>query len=296
MIISASRRTDIPAFYGQWFANRLEAGYCRVPNPFRPSQVATVSLRREDVDAFVFWTRDPRPFMATVDELERLGFPSMFLVTLTGYGPPLEPYAPRADEAVAGLRALSDHIGPDRVVWRYDPIVLGPGLGPDDHRRRFADLCRRLEGATQVVKISFVDLYRKTTRRLASIDGAYCVDPAARPEARGLVAEMAAAAGAAGMIVESCAEEVDLGPQGVAAGACIDAGRLSRLVGRPLAHGTDPGQRRHCHCAPSRDIGINDTCRHGCVYCYATSSHEAALRRSAEHDGSADSLLPLVGD
>lgn len=295
MIISASRRTDIPAFYGRWFARRLEAGFCQVPNPFNPKQVATVSLRREDVDAFVFWTRFPKPFMPVLDQLERRGFPSLFLVTLTGYGPPLEPCAPSVDEAVVAMKALSERVGPERVVWRYDPIVLGPGLDFATHLERFRMIGSRLRGATDAVKISFVDLYRKTRRRLSHVNESFCVDPIEVPEVGDLVAGLRRIAEDQGMSVETCAEEVDFSAQGVAAGSCIDGDRLSRLIGRRVDGRKDPGQRDWCRCARSRDIGMNDTCLHGCVYCYATSSHQAAVRRHARHDPLGPSLLPLAG-
>jgi hypothetical protein len=292
VIVSASRRTDVPAFYGEWFLNRLREGQCRVANPFNRKQVSEVSLRPEDVDAFVFWTRDPRPFTPALDDLDDQGWPYVFLFTLTGYGPPLEPHAPLTAEAVGAFRELADRIGPERVVWRYDPIVVGPGLGLSEHLARFEHLAGELSGATALVKISFVDLYRKTVRRLSAAGDTapWAVDPTTLPGFESLVTGLAEIAGEHGLEIESCAEPADLSHLGVTAGACIDAGRLSTVIGRPLSSHKDPGQRRHCRCAPSRDIGAVNTCLHGCLYCYATASHEAALRNHGRHDPKSDSL------
>ena len=293
-VISASRRTDLPAFYAPWLENRLRAGYCTVPNPFNPRQVATVSLLPADVAAIVFWTRDPSRSDRLLDLLDQLAIPSLFLVTVTGYGPPLEPYAPTAARASAACHRLAARLGPARVVWRYDPIVLGPGLAPDDHRRRFAELAARLEGATDTVKVSFVDLYRKSTRRMGALPGgaAWLEDPATLAAAGPLVADLAAIAARAGMTLETCAEPVDWGAWGARPGRCIDPARLNRLFGLALPTVKDRGQRPACGCAPSRDIGMNDSCRFGCAYCYATTSDERAAERQRAHDPSGQSLIP----
>jgi hypothetical protein len=295
VIISASRRTDIPAFYADWFRNRLRAGFCLVPNPFNPAQVARVSMRREDVDAIVFWTRNPTPLLPVLDELDDQGFPYIFLFTLTGYGPPLEPSSPPLRQAIDGFTRLAGRIGPARVVWRYDPIVLGPQLTVDDHIARFQNLAGDLEGVTETVKISFVDLYYKTRRRLGRLAGGseYLTDPVSNPELPRLLSALKETVSAHGMSLETCAEEHDLTALGAPPGRCIDGLLLSRLFAGSFPVTKDPGQRRHCRCAPSRDIGMNGSCLHGCVYCYATRSHQAAVSNHAHHDPEAPSLLPL---
>jgi hypothetical protein len=297
VIISASRRTDIPAFYAGWFERRLRAGRCTVPNPFNPKQVATVSLSRQDVDAFVFWTRNPLPFLPLFDLLDRRSDVYVVLFTLTGYGPPLEPDAPPASEAVAAFHRLSERIGAERVVWRYDPVILGPGLDAEAHVERFAGLASSLAGATRAVKVSFIDLYRKTRRRLLLLERGeeYLQDPISSPELGRLVRGLGQVARDAGLEISTCGEERDLSSWGVPPGSCIDASQLSKLCGKALPAGKDPGQRRHCRCAPSKDIGMTDSCLHGCVYCYATSGQEVARQRAASHDPTSSSLLPLQG-
>lgn len=292
MIVSVSRRTDIPAFYGEWFLARLAAGFCFVRNPFDPRQVSRVSLERDDVDALVLWTRDPRPFADGFDALDRRGFPYVVLLTLTGYGRPLEPHAPAEAEAVVAARSLAERIGPDRLVWRYDPVVLGPGLDHERHATRFAALASRLEGSSREVKVSFLDLYRKTRRRLGGLGHGerYLVDPALGPAAGELLARMSASAAGCGMRLTTCAEAQDWSAWGAPPGACVDGELLQRLFGLRVG-GRDRGQRPHCRCAPSRDIGAPDTCLHGCVYCYATASQELAAARHSAHDPHAPALV-----
>lgn len=295
MIISASRRTDIPAFYSQWLRHRLEDGYCLVPNPFNSKQISRVSLLPGDVDAFVFWTRDPRPFMPLLDGLERLGYRSVFLLTLTAYSAPLEQHGPSRREAVTAIHQLVERVGSDRLTWRYDPIVLGPGLTIEHHISQFRMLVRELRGTTSRVKISMVDLYRKTRRRMSRICSgeSYLVDPMTHQRIDELVKALAEIAGEAGMKLTTCAEERDLESLGAAPGRCIDAEWLARIYGRPFPITKDGGQRKHCLCAPSRDIGMNDSCLHGCTYCYATRSHAAAVSNHRRHDPRGLSLLPL---
>ena len=257
--------------------------------------MARVSLARDDIDAFVFWTRDPEPFAPVFDVLDRRGDPYMVLFTLTGYGAPLEPHAPSSSKAVRAFLDLADRVGPQRVVWRYDPVLFGPGLDVDTHLERFACLASKLEGATDTVVFSFVDLYQKTVRRLGGIEGGqeYVQDPVASPRLEELVAGLGRAAAGVGMSLQTCAEERVFSDLGVPPGACIDGDRLHRLFGI-AAEGKDAGQRQHCRCAPSKDIGIPDTCMHGCAYCYATRSHMVATRRHATHDPASPSLLSIL--
>lgn len=292
MIISASRRTDIPAYFAPWFRNRLRAGFCTVRNPFRPSQVRRVSLLRVDVDAFVFWTRDARPFAEALDDLDRADFPYLFLVTLTGYPSPLEPEVPPRRESVGAFRELSRRVGPERVAWRYDPIVLSSLTPPDFHRKNFAALASALEGATDRVILSVVDLYAKTVRRLDALRPGgftHSSDPWAGGDLDGLLRFMTREARSRGMEAVTCCE-----PGAEAAvptrGACVDAGRINRLFGLSLSQRKDPGQRPACRCSVSRDIGASDTCPRGCAYCYATASFPRARARLTSHDPEAESL------
>ncbi|MDD8025141.1 MAG: DUF1848 domain-containing protein [Acidobacteriota bacterium] len=271
MIISASRRTDIPACRADWFMDRIRAGFCDVASPFDRSRVSRVSLAPGDVDVIVFWTRDPSPLMGFLDELDRLGYRYYFQYTLLDYPRALEPGAPNPETVISGFRRLADRIGAAKVVWRYDPILIAPALGPDFHRERFERLAAALAGATERVVISLYDEYPFTRARLRRLEAAGLSPIEPSLEAAGaLIRFLAAAAEAKGMTMVSCAEKLDLRPFGVRPGRCIDPVLIQKLFGIEVPRRKDPGQRPLCGCAPSRDIGAYDTCGRGCLYCYAT--------------------------
>jgi hypothetical protein len=289
MIVSASYKTDIPAFYGDWFLRRLRAGACRMVNPYG-RQVYTVPLTRDAVDGFVFWTRNLGPFVPALAELCRLGFPFYVQHTITGYPRALEASVPEAGRAVAHLRALAERHGPRAVVWRYDPILVTSLTPPDWHRANFARLAESLAGATDEAVVSFTHMYLKTRRNLdaaARRHGFAWRDPEAA-EKRDLLCDLAGIAAAHGMNLTICSQP-HYAPPGVEAAACIDAMRLSDLAGRPVA-AAEKGNRPGCRCAASRDIGEYDTCPHGCAYCYAVQSPALAKRRFRAHDPAREAL------
>jgi hypothetical protein len=285
VIVSASRRTDLPALYPQWLAQRVAAGEAEVANPFRPTQVRRVDLRPAPegaLEALVLWTRNPGPLLPWVPEWERRGVRSLWLVTVTGYPGVLEPAAPRLPAVLPALRTLAGMVGAERIAWRYDPVLLARGVGLDAafHRENFARLAELLAPLVGRCIVSAFDDYPKTRRRLAAAGAT----PEGRTPTLTLMASLAATAGERGLPLQSCAEPEF--PPGVSAGACIDAALLQRLwqLGPPAA--PDPGQRRHCRCAAAVDIGVYDTCTHGCLYCYATGSPgQAAARRAAHRPG-----------
>lgn len=295
MIISASRRTDLPAFYGAWLMNRVRAGYCLVPNPMNPKQVARVSLAPESVTAIVFWTKDPQPFLRSLDELDARGYRYYFQYSITGHGPDMEPYLAPLERRLATFAELSKRLGPERVIWRYDPIILSSATPHAYHARRFEELTGRLAGLTRRVVVSLADYYRKTDLRLRPLeqDGVRferTADSCARTTA--LLRRLRTVAEEHALDIRTCAEP-NLGSSGIQPGRCVDAELVDRLWGVAVDPRRDPHQRAACGCHLSKDIGVTDTCLHGCRYCYATRSHELAVRRAGEHDpdGPALSLL-----
>lgn len=293
MIISASRRTDIPAFYSKWFMNRLKAGYALVPNPFNPKNIYRVSLEPEDVDAIVFWTRDPRMMMPELKELDSFGFRYYFQFTLTHYGRALEPFAPPIAERIYSFKRLSDYIGPEKVVWRYDPIIISNRTNYDFHLQAFERLSAQLQGNTERVMISFCSWYRKTTRRVRRLekDGwSFNKEPVNLTAVTDFLAELSTMAASRGMKIYSCADGNDYFEAGIDHGSCIDASLINSLWALDLPAKKDPGQREHCLCAPSKDIGAKDTCVHGCLYCYSTIDNTVAAKRHDEHNPESESL------
>lgn len=272
MIISASRRTDIPAFFADWFADGIRAGRIEIQNPRNPSQKRVVPLGPEDVDAIVFWTRDPRPLLPGLDELDRRKIGYVFHVTLTPYGPPLEPGLPPLEARVGAVLDLAGRLGPERVNWRYDPVLLSNRTDGDFHRRQFSALARRLRGRVGGVTLSLLDWYQKTSRALRPLEGQGWIFSRSGPgdaESRLLLRDLSDIARAQGFSPRACAEEADLLPLGIGPARCVDAAALQALFGRAMPCRKDRAQRPACRCHESVDIGRYGTCRHGCLYCYA---------------------------
>ncbi len=289
MIVSASYRTDIPAFYGAWFANRFRAGFARVRNPYGGNPY-TVPLR-EGVDGFVFWTRNARPFLPVLREVRDSGLPFVVQYTVTAYPRALETSVAPAADAVATIRELAEAFGPRAVVWRYDPIVATSLTTADWHVATVARLAAALEGAVNECCASFATIYRKTARNMDVAARAHRFawkDPAEERK-RLLLARLQDKAAAHGMTLTLCSQP-DLLVDGVAAARCVDAARLSDIAGRQIATRTK-GNRPGCFCAESRDLGDYDTCPHGCVYCYAVGSRAAAKRRHRLHDPNGEFLI-----
>ncbi len=296
MIISASRRSDIPAFYAEWWMNRIRAGYCTVPNPFNRNQVSTVSLKPEDVDVIVFWTRNPRPLFPHLAELDARGYRYYFQYTISDNPRAIDPKSPPVETAIKTLRELAGRIGPQRVIWRYDPIVLSEATPPAWHSRVHARLAEALAGCTQRNVISVVDIYKKAQKRLGRLRQAGITVEALPPDAlpaaaRDLLLQLAETARVYGMEIVSCAEELDLRPYGIAPGKCVDDDYIARTFGLRPAGKKDPSQREACGCVVSKDVGMYDSCLFGCQYCYATSSFEAAKRNHDAHDPLSPSLV-----
>lgn len=288
MIVSASRRTDIPAFYGEWFMNRLRAGYAVARNPMNPRQLRRVSLRPGDVDACVFWSKDFRPLLAHIGEI-RDAFPIAVHHTLTPYSAPLEPRLTDKRAIVEGMCTLSRTIGPDCLVWRYDPIVLSDALTPEWHIRAFERACGLLGGATRRCVISFVQLYPRVRRTMERL----CRLPSP-DEMRALAGELAQVARAHDIVLTSCCAPEELDLTGVKREACISAALIHAATGHAPNPRRDPGQRKGCLCLPSVDIGAYHCCPHMCAYCYANWSAATVERNFARHDPLGEELLPPV--
>ena len=289
MIISASRRTDIPALYSEWFMNRVHAGWCLVPNPLNTKQVSRVSLVPQEVDAVVFWSKNPAPMLPHLDELDRMELRYYFQFSLNDYPRELEPNIPSLDNRLRTFLNLSQHVGTSRVVWRYDPIIISNATPFEYHRQRFSQIAEELRGATNRVMVSIIDFYRKTDRRLSQLEKegfSFDRDASSSADMTDLLKDLAAIAKRSNIEIFTCAEERDYSEIGIPPGRCIDDRLLRQIWSLDLRYKKDPSQREYCLCTISKDIGINDTCIHGCPYCYATRNHALAERRYSEHDPS----------
>jgi hypothetical protein len=280
MIISASRRTDIPAFYSDWLLGRLRQGYALVRNPFNPRQVSRVSLEPSVVDCLVFWTKNPAPLLSRLAEIEQIGHRFVFQFTLTACDRSLEPHLPALAERLAVFRRLAERIGPERVLWRFDPIVFTRNQGPEEVLRQFADLAAQLHSSTRQCTVSFLSLYRKCRRNLQGIE-LVCPDEAEKVL---FARRLAAIAGEHGISLKACCDGFLHNRCGIEAARCIDDRLLAEILGQPVMIAKDKGQRSGCNCAVSVDIGAYNTCPHGCRYCYANVSERAVAANRAAHD------------
>ncbi|HOW04274.1 DUF1848 domain-containing protein [Methanospirillum hungatei] len=281
VIISASRATDLPAYYADWFIHRLRRGYVRWVNSFNPHLPYYVSF--EDTRAIVFWSRNPLPLFPHLDELDHRGFIYYFQVTLTDYGPEgLEPGVPPLDERISTFIRLSEQIGRDRVIWRFDPVLLTSSLDMDTLLSRIAYIGNRIAPFTNKFVFSFVDTSYSKVKKQAGIWHFRSPDPADKEKFIEGIVRMNRTWG---ITLASCADEVCYGPE-IEQNRCVDDVLLRKIGQHDTAllryldnhPGKDPGQRPACRCIKSKDIGQYDTCLHGCVYCYATDHAKAPVQ------------------
>jgi len=292
-ILSASRRTDVPAFYADWLMERLRRGRAEYLHPYTHERIA-VTLGPERVAAIVFWTKNFAPMLERVDELTRLGY-SRWLVhyTITGLGREWEPRVPDAGESVGVLKALSSLIGPDRICWRFDPMVFTRKITPERTLERFEALCRKLAGSVGRCYTSVMLPYAKTAARVAGYErehnDAVCV-----PEDKKLFdlsSRLAAIGAGSGITLHACCDP-RLQGFGVLPARCIDADLIRSLWPECGAAPEPAPTRKACNCHRALDLGAYDTCPHRCLYCYANSRDSLIQRRRAAHRPDHPAMVP----
>lgn len=277
MIVSVSRRTDIPAFYLEWFFNRLKEGYVLARNPMNYNQVSKISLRKEDIDCFVFWTKDPKKILDKVHLLQDYNF--YFQITLTPYDKDIEVGLPKKDEIINSFITLSKKIGAKKVNWRYDPILLSEKINHEYHFKNFEYIASKLSGFTNTCTVSFLDEYTKTKRNTRELLLKKIHEEDMIEIAKGL----SKIASRYNVKISSCCEKTDLSDYGIDHGKCIDGQVISQIIGRQLSVKKDKNQREECGCVESVDIGAYNTCPHLCKYCYANYSSKTALKNHKLH-------------
>jgi DNA repair photolyase len=297
MIISASRRSDIPAFYGEWFMNRVKTGYFLRVNPINKKQQKIISLLLEDVDCFVFWSKYPAPFLKNLAALNEWGYKYYFHYTINDYPLIFEPRLPGLEIRTDTFKRLSETIGPAKIVWRYDPIIISNQTSVDYHIRRFAKLAFILGNYTHRVIISFLDLYGKVNaklnkfKELNQLAGEDITKPENKEQLHVLMRSISAIARAAGLEMQTCAERVDLSKYGVSHAKCLDTELIHKVFGLSLDIKKDPAQRPECLCASAVDMGFYDTCKFNCSYCYATLSEKAVQNNLQKYNPKSPAML-----
>ena len=279
MIISASRRTDIPAFYGPWFLRRLREGYALVRNPVNQRLVYRVPISTGQTSCIVFWTKNPGSLIGRLGELESYGIPYYFLFTLTGYGPELERNLPDKRGILRTFVELARRLGPERVVWRYDPILFTRDYSPSVHIRLFRQLARELAASTRRCILSYLTMYNKCRRNLDSVD----LIEISTERKRSLALEIQSIASEYEIQLYGCACP-EMTEAGVPAGKCVDDSLIARITDQEFTGRKDRSQRDACRCVESVDIGAYDTCVHHCLYCYANANFRTAQERHSSHD------------
>jgi hypothetical protein len=275
MIISASRRTDIPCYYSEWFLNRLKEGYVLIPNPRNFNRLGSVELSPRNVDCITFWTKNPAPMLSRLPVIDDMGYSYYFEFTVTAYGKETERNLPEKQTVIDTFKRLSDKMAPGGVDWRFDPILKNERSSVSWIAEQYAKLCEQLHDYTERCIISFVDEYSHTRNR---------ADVLSRSEMLETAGAIADIAGQYRLPVFSCAEEINLSSMGIEHSSCIDQKKVEQMTGARITAKKDAGQRPACGCIESIDIGAYDTCGNGCAYCYAVTGEKALGRRMREYD------------
>lgn len=293
MILSCSRRTDIPAFYSEWLINRLREGKVCVVNPYNPKQISRINISNDVVDCIVFWTKNPEPMIRYLDEIDQFCYKYYFQFTITPYQKELEPNLPDKNDIVETFIDLSKRIGKEKVILRYDPIFITDKYTIDYHVKAFEKLCSKLAPYTKKVIISFVDLYKKNKKNL-EISGINEMD---EQLVRQVVGKIKTVADKYNLFIETCAERFDLSDFDINHAKCIDGELIEEIIGYKIINKDKRyANREHCGCMQCIDIGQYDTCLNGCKYCYANANQRYVQENYEKHNPNSELLIGEVDE
>lgn len=292
MIISASRRTDIPAFYSEWFLNRIREKYVLVPNPYNPKIISKINLDPRVIDCIVFWTKNPNPMIDKLDELKDYKY--YFQFTLNPYGEDVENHLPSLQKRIEIFKKLSDKIGKEKVVWRYDPLLTNRKYDTSFHKETFAEIAHGLKDHTERCMLGFIDHYHHIRSEVAKLD----INPLTKEE----IEEMAISFKQTmdqypDIEFDTCTKKVDLAHLGIPSGLCVDKKLIEKIIGYSISAKKDKNQRDICNCIESIDIGTYESCLNGCIYCYAIKgNYNTAEFNSRKHDKHSPMLIGNVSE
>lgn len=255
MILHTGMRTDIPAFYAEWFVNRLQEGYVMVRNPYNPVQVTKYILSPDVVDAIAFCTKNPEPFLPYMDMVKEYG--QYWFVTITPYGKEIEPNVPEKERVMDSLQNLSEIVAINSIGWRYDPIFISEKYSLEWHVEKFEYMASKLSGYTNTCVISFIDLYQKVLRNT----------------------------------IKACAEGTELASYGVDCGGCMTVDVFEKAIDCALEVPKVKGARSECGCLLGCDIGAYNTCEHLCKYCYANYDAKTVIENVQRHNPKSPLLI-----
>ena len=276
MIINTGSRTDIPAFYPKWLINRIREGFVYVRNPYNPDQVTKYILDPNVVDCLAFCTKNPEPILKYIDEIDK--FKQYWFVTITSYGKDIEPNVPDKEDVINSFIKLSNHVGINSVGWRYDPIFIGMGYDIDYHIKSFSKMANKLKGYTHDCTISFLDLYEKVKKNAPNIK------PPNKEEQIKIAKAFYKIGKENDIVIHSCCEKDYLADYGLDITGCMSREIVEKSIGCKLKPPAGKSVRgESCNCLMGNDIGAYNTCKHGCIYCYANSDNEAVKYNVQKH-------------
>jgi hypothetical protein len=266
MIISASRRTDIPSFYNTMFLDILKQGHITIPSKQPGITPLTIKFNPDEIDCIVFWTKYSYPFGQSLDMLDKLGFMYYFQYTITPYGKNLECNVPDKNLIIEDFQYLSGRLGKERIIWRYDPIIIDDYWSMDRHFNTFYKMMESLHNYTEKCVISFVDIYYHM--RVKNTFNAYKLS---NDDMKRMCTTFANIGDIFNIKIGTCCENILENDPRIIRNACVDAELISRLKEHDIGGSKDMHQRTHCNCTKSVDIGVYNTCNHECIYCYANN-------------------------
>ena len=286
MILNTGSRTDIPAYYSDWFYNRIKEGYVLSRNPYYPTQITRYLLNPEVIDIMVFCTKNPFPMLDRISQLS--AFDMFWFVTITPYGKEIEPHVPPKEQVIGYFQRLSEMIGKERVSWRYDPVFVTERYSVDYHIEQFHRMAKALLGYTNQCVVSFIDLYEKTKRNFGGIRSV------TNEEQEKMIAAFSEIAKENELQIHLCCENAGLVRENVDASGCMSKAVLENALGCKLKVPQKKMARKECSCLLGADIGAYNTCGHGCLYCYANYDRETVEKNRKLHNASSPLLIGEV--
>ncbi len=281
MILMVSGRTDIPAFYSEWFMNRIHEGFIDVRNPFYPKLVNRIMM--EDVDLFFFCTKNPIPI---VDKLKEINKPIYFHVTLTPYKKDIEPNVPDKTKVIEAIKKISKQIGKENIVVRFDPILINDKYTVDYHIKAFERVCTLLDGYIDRILVSFIDDYKNVRKNLETLKYRELTED----DYEKIGINFSKIADEHHMYVHTCFEERDLTEYGFVKEDCLSKELAYKLTGKkfPKWHAR---KGNLCNCVKMTDVGVYNTCKHMCKYCYANFDETKVKENNLKHNPKSSLLI-----
>lgn len=262
-----------------------------VPNPFNPKMISKVSLDPAVVDCIVFWTKNPVPMISKLDKLQDYKY--YFQFTLNPYGPDIENNLPPIEKRIEIFKRLSDRIGKDKVIWRYDPVLTNDIYNIEFHKDTFAKIAEGLKDHTEKCMLGFIDHYQHIRRTVSQFN----ILPLRIEEIEEMAVSFKETIIQYPIKLDTCTVKVDLRHLGIPSGLCIDKGLIERIIGYPIAAKKDKNQRNICNCIESIDIGTYESCLNGCIYCYAIKgNYNTAEFNSRKHDKNSPMMIGNIND